>query len=87
MLEVTLKVEVLGKHLDRGVVPHPTCHPFNHIRATREVQGGVELHNYLIIPRIVESHNLKDLVVLTYYNDIVKERVIFVPHVGPVDAA
>jgi hypothetical protein len=62
---VSLKVEKLSKHFDDGAVPQPIHHPFNHIRATREIQGGVELHDDLIVPWIVESHNLIDLVVLT----------------------
>jgi hypothetical protein len=86
VLEVSLKVKVLGKHLDRGGVPHPISHPLNHIRATRKVQGGVELHDDLIVPWIVESHNLIDLVVLTGCNDLVEQWVVLVPDVGPVDA-
>jgi hypothetical protein len=87
VLEVSLKVKVLGKHLDHGGVPHPIIsHPLNHIRATRKVQGGVELHDDLIVPWIVESHNLIDLVVLTGCNDLVEQWVVLVPDVGPVDA-
>jgi hypothetical protein len=86
MLKVSLKVKVLGKHLGVWVVPHPIGHPMYLIWAAREAQGGVELHDDLIILWITKGHDVIDLVVLIGYDDLIEKRVVLVPHVNPVDA-
>jgi hypothetical protein len=50
-----------------------------------EIQSGVELYDYFIVPRILKCHDVVDLVVLTCCYDLIEERVILFPHVGPVD--
>jgi hypothetical protein len=76
-------VTVLSKHLKRRGVPHSISHPLYHIGVTRKVQGSIELHDDLIIPRIVEAHDLIDLVTFIDYNDFIEQ---WMPHISPINA-
>jgi hypothetical protein len=77
---------VLGKHLGSGGVPHSISHPLYCIGAARETQSGIELHDDLIIPMIIETHDVIDLLMLTCCNDLIEQWMILVPHIGPIDA-
>jgi hypothetical protein len=86
VLKVSLKVEVFGEYLGHRRVLHSISHPLYHIGAMRKVQGSIELHDYLIIPRIIEAHALINLVMLAGYIDFIEQRMFLVPHIGPINA-
>jgi hypothetical protein len=85
MLEVSLKVKVLGKHLDSGMVLHPIGHPIYTIGETREEQSRVELQDDLVIPWVLKRHDVVNLVVFIGCDDLIEEWVVLVPHACPLD--
>jgi hypothetical protein len=49
------------------------------------IQGGIELSNYLIVSILLESHDIPQVLGSTSTHYLIKDRVMFSLHIGPVN--
>jgi hypothetical protein len=48
--------------------------------------SGIELSNHLIVPNFLESQDISQVLGLASYNDSVKDWIMLVLHVDPINA-
>jgi hypothetical protein len=59
---------------------------FSCILILLKVYSGIELINYLIIPIFLESQDISQVFGLTSCNDSIKNWIMLVFHVGPINS-
>jgi hypothetical protein len=81
------KSKELSKLLKCDLIPHSLGHSMElpHILPLFNIQGGIELSNYLIVPILLESHGIPQVLGSTSTHYLVKDHVMLSLLIGPVN--
>jgi hypothetical protein len=70
---------LIGNH-----IPPSLCHPIKYscVPPILNIQSGIELSYYLIIPTLLEGHNIPQVLVSTCSHYFIKDPIMFSLHIG-----
>jgi hypothetical protein len=81
------KSKEASKLFKGDLIPPSLGHPMKLPRVPPlfNIQGGIELSNYLIIPILLESHGIPQVLGSTSTHYLIKDRIMLSLHIGPVN--
>jgi hypothetical protein len=84
---IPFKSKEPSKLLKGDPIPHSLGHPMKLPRVPPlfNIQGGIELSNYLIVPILLKRHDIPQVFGSTSSHYLIKDRVMLCLHIGSVN--
>jgi hypothetical protein len=83
---ISSKYKKSSKLLIGNHIPPFLCHPIKYscVPPILNILSGIELSYYLIIPTLLEGHDIPQVLGSTSSHHLIKDCVIFSLHIGPI---